>query len=485
MKNRSFKTKKKVFMEARPPAKSRITIVYFICGSLFVMLGTFIVWASFGEVINRIHPMDPTSNGVNVTAIVIGAVIALAITIISYFTFKNFYSPTNKANWFWICLLFGLIPGLIFSLGWDAFQSGLEAKKGMQISKFRVRLRTVCIITLIVFGLILIDVFYAFNAQPSQKEQSSQVIKPTSAAPSKSEFVPAPDLKLTIITNDGVTHEIQNAKLTSETDLDLSSWGFSREEINSFVVLTNAERPREEQLFIRREILETMKETYHAVILPMNSIETIAATGRTIRSQEREDVNESYSLRYYSAVLVKMKNGEVLKAITSQNQKHNINSASHEMLVKGFEDLHDFGKADFINSLGDGDIKEIKFPALAPIAIASKSPFSAVITEVGGGVTKLSDLRLGEGDTLTFIRTGSTVKLNASSIRRIELHSGLYDGNTNAIAPDRIGATVHLNSGSQQEFDWKTTAVIGKTAGGWYMWIPGAAIRTIDFVVTQ
>ena len=38
-----------------------------------------------------------------------------------------------------------------------------------------------------------------------------------------------------------------------------------------------------------------------------------------------------------------------------------------------------------------------------------------------------------------------------------------------------------LNGGAQQDFEWKTAALVGKTTGGWYEWIPGAALKTIDF----
>jgi hypothetical protein len=324
----------------------------------------------------------------------------------------------------------------------------------------------------------------------SGTEQSPVVTRPPTAAVAKPEVPtadptppPAPTLNLTIITTDGVTHEIHNAELTSETDLKLPSWGFSVQEITSFVVLTDAERPREEHDFIRREVLESRKQTYHTLIVPMSLIESIAATGATIRSPEREDeVGFDYAWHYYSEVLVRLKNSEQLQAITSQNLKHNFaRPGPHELMIAGTEDLHDFGKAAFSNWLGDGSVKEIKFPSMIPTAVAVKSSLAAVITEVGGRRTTLSDLRLEGGNTLPLTKTGSTVDVNTSDIRKIELHQGLYDGNTNAIAPGRIAVSVLLNSGSQQDFEWKTTALIGRDPGGWYEWIPGAALGTIDF----
>jgi hypothetical protein len=288
---------------------------------------------------------------------------------------------------------------------------------------------------------------------------------------------------LTVITTDGANHEIRNAELTSETDLKLPSWGFSDQEVKSFVVLTDAERPREEQLFIRREVLESRKQTYHALILPMSLIGSIAATGVTIRSPEREDeVGFDYAWHYYSEVLVRLTNADTLRAIASQNLKHNFaRPGPHELMVAGTEDLQGFGKAAFNNWLGDGSIKEIKFPSLPPMPIAAKSTLAAVVTEVGGRRATLFDLRLQGGNTLPLAKTGSTVEVNASDIRRIDLHQGLYDGNTNPIEPERIAVSVTLNTGAQQDFEWKTTALIGRSAGGWYEWIPGAALRSIDF----
>ena len=302
-----------------------------------------------------------------------------------------------------------------------------------------------------------------------------------SSAAAKPEVKAPRDFKLTVITTDGATHDILGAEVKSENDLDLQSFGFSNNDLASMVILTNAESPREERMFIRREVLESRKETYHALILPMSAIDRIAAVGTTIRSPEREDIQPAYGNRYYSEVSVTTRDGEVLRAITSENLKHNIVSGPHELLVNGTEDLHDFGKAAFTSRLGDGEIKEIRFPPLPPVAVATKSPLTAVITEVGGRSARLSDLRFEGGTALTFTRTGSTVRLMPSDIRRIELHGGLYDGNTNAIAPDRLAATVVLNSGAQQDFEWKTAALVGRTTGGWYEWIPGAAIRTIDF----
>jgi hypothetical protein len=282
-------------------------------------------------------------------------------------------------------------------------------------------------------------------------------------------------IQLTVITSDGVTHEIQNVEITSERDLNLPSWGFSEEELDSLVVLTDAERPWEDPHWINREALQSMGQTYHALILPVSAIERIATTGTTIRNRESD-----YSpVRYYRPVSVTMRNGAVLRAITSQNSAHNwANSGAHEFLVKGTEDLHDFGKADFENRLGDGDIniKEIRFPPLAPTVVATKTALTAVITEVGGRVTRLSDLRLEGGNVLRFTRTGSTVKLVPSDVRKIELHRGIYGGSTYSVL---------LNSGAQQDFEWLTPAVVGKTPGGWYEWIPGAAIRTIDFAAAK
>ena len=187
-------------------------------------------------------------------------------------------------------------------------------------------------------------------------------------------------------------------------------------------------------------------------------------------------------MRYYSQITVTLRGGEVIRAVASQNLKHHIaHATNHDVQVTGTEDLHEFGKAAFTNSLGDGDVKEIQLPPLPPVAIATKSALAAVITEVGGRTTRLSDLRIGAGTTLTFTRTGATVQLMPSAIRRIDLRQGLYDGNRNAIAPDKIAASVRLNSGAEQDFEWKTEALVGKTTGGWYEWIPGAAIKTIEF----
>jgi hypothetical protein len=308
--------------------------------------------------------------------------------------------------------------------------------------------------------------------EPTRRD-SSAATKPGVNAPR--------DFNLTVITTDGATHDILGAKVKSENDLDLPSFGFSKDELASMVILTDAERPREERLFIRREVLESRKETYHALLLPMSAIDRITAAGTTIRSPEREDVLLDYGFRYYGEVSVTMRDGEALRAMTSENLRHNIASGAHDLIVNGTEDLHGFGKADFTNSIGDGEIKEIKFPPLPPAAIAAKSQLAAVITEVGGRTTRLSDLRFEGGTALTFTRTGSTVRLTPSDIRKIELHEGLYDGNTNAIAPDRIAASVLLNGGAQQDFEWKTAALVGKTTGGWYEWIPGAALKTIDF----
>ena len=308
----------------------------------------------------------------------------------------------------------------------------------------------------------------------------------SSAAAATPEVKAPRTFNLTVITTDGAIHDIQCVKVESENDLDLPSFGFSNDDLASMVILTDAERPREEQMFIRREVLESRKQTYHALILPMGSIDRIAAVGTTIRSPEREDIQPDYGNHYYSEVSIRMRDGEILRAITSENLKHDFaNSGPHEFLVNGTEDLHGFGKAAFNNRLGDGEIKEIKFLQLPPTAITTKSPLAAVVTEVGGRTTRLSDLRFEGGAALTFTRTGSTVRLMPSDIRSIELHEGLYDGNANAIAPGRIAASVLLNNGAQQDFEWETVALVGKTTGGWFEWIPGAAIRTIDFAAAK
>ena len=355
---------------------------------------------------------------------------------------------------------------------------GLEPKPALPVTPRNMSL----FVKVVALGLVLVVVAGAVWYRLSQRPTASESAEGHGNVVAKPEVKTPHDLNLAVITSDGATHDIHGVQLTSENDLNLPSYGFSTEDLTSIVILTDAERPREEQLFIRREILESHRQTYHALILPMSTIDRIAATGKTIRSPEREDIQPDYGNHYYSEVSVTMRNGEVLRAITSQNLKHDFaSSGPHELLVNGTEDLHDFGKAAFTDRLGDGDLKEIKFPPLPPAAIATKSAFAAVITEVGGRTTRLSDLRFEGGTTLIFIHTGSTVQLNPSSICKIELHQGLYDGNTNAIAPDRIAASVLLNSGAQQDFEWKTAALVGRTTGGWYEWIPGAAIKTVDF----
>jgi hypothetical protein len=282
------------------------------------------------------------------------------------------------------------------------------------------------------------------------------------------------DGPVNVVTSDGITHSLSGATISCGDfgDPDPTSAAFSSTESQKLWLRTAADQPLWHPERIEREVLRKKGLSYYWMMLPVGAIRRIVAGPiKAYPNAYVDPAKRAGSTQYI----------ELSVFLTTQKDAVRVWAGDDTCEVKGTEDLREFGKAEFRNKLtGSKGIREVVFASSMRDTMAATTSHTAIVTEVGGKTHELSDFRM-QGNVVQLERSGTKLQLNLASVHRIELHDGLQETDVWGFpVTERLAVSVLLNSGAQQDFTWHAVGVVGRSATGWYEWIPGLAIKTIE-----
>ncbi len=241
---------------------------------------------------------------------------------------------------------------------------------------------------------------------------------------------------ISVIDRSGVKHELKNASVIDTLDSDeAGKMGFSKSEANRVFELTTPEGYKD------RKTLENSGASCFKMYVPISEI-------RRIKFLPKKKAYMFYPINSkIEPFMAKFEYG------------------GRPRYIQGTEDLGEFGKASFKESIDS--LKGIVLPDIPLEGIASKSNSSAIVTEIGGIKHELRDLRIS-----TFFYKGeSNFKIDADKIDTIVVTEESNRG--------RVKCIVKLKSGAEQNFEWSFGYVGGKE-GPWYKRIRAEHIASVQ-----
>jgi len=136
----------------------------------------------------------------------------------------------------------------------------------------------------------------------------------------------------------------------------------------------------------------------------------------------------------------------------------------------GDEDLGDFGKGRFSESLDFGKVAEVVFPEVPETKIQVKSQVTATIAQVGGAKHALTDVRVKDGK-FEFRKGETRLEIPIDKIDRIDVLRDAFPGYV---------CKVKLKSGAEQELEMYSYKFCGKGPDS-YEVLETYSIKSIEF----